>query len=619
MPTRIFLLLTVFAAFAATARAKEESWVEVRSPHFTVLSDSNEKQARHVADQFERMRAVFHDRFPKSSIDPGAPIVVLAVKDEKSFRSLEPEAYLGKGKLPLAGLFLRAPDKNYVLMRLDAPGEHPYAVVYHEYTHLLNQKAAGWLPLWLNEGFAEFYQTTEIRDKEVLLGEPSEEDRFLLLQNKLLPLPILFSVDANSPYYHEENKGSIFYAESWALTHYLTIKDDHENTNRLTDYIKLVSENVDAVSAGTRAFGDLKVLQSELEKYIQQGRYYYSKKSGSIEVDDDAFKVQVLSPAQADAVRADFLVYNQRVKDAKPLLDRVLRDDPNNASAHETMGYLEFRQGNLSEARKWYGQAVKLNSQSFLAYYYFAAITVNSGQLDSENKSQVENSLRMAIKLNPAFAPAYDELAVFYGMRRENLDEAHTLALNAIQLDPSNLHYRLSTANILLQMQRPTDAIAVLQNARGLAKTPDEVSSVQNLLEAAQQYQASREPVRPSGDQGVQSAVPQGQSSAQALPGAAKQPAVEEPHGARRGVKGTIKDVKCSLPAVMELKVEGGGKTLSLQSNNYFKIQFSAVNFTPSGELNPCADLNGMKANVQFFDASGKATEGQIFSIELSK
>ena len=69
----------------------------------------------------------------------------------------------------------------------------------------------------------------------------------------------------------------------------------------------------------------------------------------------------------------------------------------------------------------------------------------------------------------------------------------------------------------------------------------------------------------------------------------------------------------------MELKVEGGGKTLSLQSNNYFKIQFSAVNFTPNGELNPCADLDGMKANVQFFDASGKATEGQIFSIELSK
>ena len=250
---------------------------------------------------------------------------------------------------------------------------------------------------------------------------------------------------------------------------------------------------MDPVTAATRAFGDLKQLQATLEKYVGQGFFYQFKAPLSTDVDETAFEVRSLSPAQADAVRADFLAYNQRIKDAKPLLEQVLREDPSNASAHETMGYLEFRQGNLAEARKWYEQAVKLNSQSFLAYYYFAAITMNAGQLDSDNKSQVENSLRTAIKLNPSFAPSYDQLAVFYGMRRENLDEAHTLALNAVQLDPGNLHYRLTTANILLQMQRPTDAIAVLQNAASLAKTPDEASSVQNLMEAAQQYQASRE------------------------------------------------------------------------------------------------------------------------------
>src|SRR4029077_9177941 len=127
------------------------------------------------------------------------------------------------------------------------------------------------------------------------------------------------------------------------------------------------------------------------------------------------------------------------------------------------------------------------------------------------------------------------------------------------------------------------DAIAVLQNAASLAKTPDEVSSVQNLLEAAQQYQASRQQVQqsPEATQGIQSTGAQGQSSAQATLGNAKQPAPEEQHGPRHGVKGTIKDVQCSLPAIMQLKVEGDGKTLPLHSNNYFKIQFSALNFTP--------------------------------------
>jgi Tfp pilus assembly protein PilF len=583
--------------------------LEVRSTHFIVLSDSSEKHARHVADQFERMRFVFHTVFPHSNVDPGTPIIVLAVKDKKDFEGLEPEAYLAKGQLELAGLFLRAPDKNYILLRLDAEGEHPYATIYHEYTHLLSSRAEAWLPLWLDEGLAEFYQNTDIRDKEVTVGEPSPENILLLRQEHLLPLATLFTVDHNSPYYHQENKGSIFYAESWALAHYLQVKDRQQNTHCLTDYAELVSQQVDAVTAATRAFGDLKQLQATLEKYVGQRTFYQFKASISAEVDDTTFNVKALSPAQADAVRADFLVYNQRVKDARPLLERVLRDDPSNASAHETMGYIEFRQGNLAEARKWYEQAIKLNSQSFLAYYYSAAMAVNSGQLDLATKEQVESNLRTAIKLNPSFAPAYDQLAVFYGMQRQNLDEAHTLALNAVQLDPGNLHYRLTTANVLLQMQHPTDAVAVLKNAAGLAKTPDEVSSVQNLLEAAQQYQASRERAEQSRatSQEVQSDVSERQS------------APEDPHGPRLGVQGTIKDVHCSLPAILELKVEGDGKMVPLHSNNYFNIRFSAANFTPEPELNPCADLDGMKAHVEFFDASGKSAEGQIFSIELSR
>ena len=617
MPKRLFLLLTLFAASLAPARDKSENWIEVRSPHFIVLSNSSEKQARHVADQFERMRLVFHAEVPRANVDPGVPIVVLALKDKKDFQSLEPEAYLAKGQIELAGLFMRAPDKNYVLLRLDAQGEHPYATVYHEYTHLLCSGAAEWLPLWLNEGLAEFYQNTEIRDKEVVLGEPSPENVLLLRRERLMPLPILFRVDQSSPYYHEENRGSIFYAESWALTHYLRVRDRQQNTNHLRDYTELVSQKVDPVTAGTRAFGDLNQLQAALEKYVAQATFYEFKGPLATEVDETTFKIQAMSPAQAGAVRADFLVYEQRVKYAKPLLERVLQEDPSNASAHETMGYLEFRQGNLDEARKWYAQAIKLNSQSFLAYYYFAAITMNGARLDTETKPQVESSLRTAIKLNPSFAPPYEQLAVLFGTERENLEEAHTLILNAVQLDPGNLLYRLNTANILLEMQRGTDAIAVLQNAMSLAKTPDQVASVQNLLGSARQYQSSREQEQQSAP-AIQSSVSHTES-AQMASGAAKPPLADEPHGPRHGMKGTIRKVHCSQPAILELTVEGDGKTLSLHSNNYFKIQFSALGFTPSGELHPCTDLEGMKARVEFFEASGKSVEGQISSIELSK
>jgi hypothetical protein len=344
------LLFTLITAVPALPRSRVENWVEVRSAHFIVATDSNEKQARRIADQFERMRAVFQKQLPELQVDPGTPIIVLAVKDEKDFRMLEPQEYLAKGQLKLGGVFLRAADKNYVLMRLDAEGEHPYEVVYHAYTHLSLAKAAEWIPLWLNEGLAEFYQNTEIHEKDVSLGEPSEQNIMLLRQNRLLPLPTLFTVDETSPYYHQENKGSIFYAESWALTHYLEVRDFQQKTHRLTDYAELLAEKVEPVSAATRVFGDLKQLPSELDRYVQQRNFSYFKMAVTTDVDESAFKAQALSSPESDALRADFLAYNHRTADARSLLDRVLKEDPNNVTAHETMGFLEFQQGHLEEA-----------------------------------------------------------------------------------------------------------------------------------------------------------------------------------------------------------------------------------------------------------------------------
>ncbi len=614
----LFLLLLILAAALAPARDKAETWIEVRSPHFTVVTNSNEKQGRRIADQFERMRSVFHVAFPKLQIDPGSPIIVLAIKDEKDFRALEPEAYLAKGSLKLGGLFLRAPDKNYVLLRLDAEGEHPYAVVYHEYTHLLLSKSAEWLPLWLNEGLAELYQNSEIREKDVSLGEASAENIMWLRQNRLLPLTTLFTVDEKSPYYHQENKGSIFYAESWALTHYIYVKDHEDKAGRLTHYAELLTQKVDPVTAATRAFGDLQQLQSALEDYIHQGSFHYFKMTTTTEVDDSAFKARVLAPAQADAVRADFLAYNDRPADAKALLDLTLQDDPNNVSAQETLGFMEFRQGHIEEARRRYAQAVQLDSQNFLAHYYFAAISMRS-PLSEADEAKVESSLRSAIKLNPSFAPAYDCLAAFLGMHRRNLDEARMMGLTAVSLDPANVGYRINVANVLLAMEQGQNAVRVLSFAAKLAKSPQEVETVNHLLMNAQEYSTAQQRTGEEGEQlGDEAKAGQEQGA----------PATDLPHlsrrkefvpsGPHRFVVGVLKSVHCDPPN-LDLTVASGAKTLALHTDNYYKIQFTALNFEPSGDLKPCSDLENRPAKVEYVESADKSDAPHLIAIELHK
>lgn len=611
----LVLLLALF--LPVIIWAKSESWVEVRSPHFTVITNSNEKQARRVADQFERMRSVFHTLFPKIQIENLGSITVLAIKDEKDFRALEPAAYLAKGQLKLGGLFLRGADKNYVLLRLDAEGEHPYAVVYHEYTHLLLSKAE-FIPLWLNEGLAEYYQNTDIHEKEVALGQPSPENLELLRQNRLMPLPTLFAVDHSSPYYHEENKGSIFYAESWVLTHYLEQQDFRDKTERLTIYAQLLAQNVDATTAATRAFGDLKQLQSALQGYVSQASFKYFRMAGSTDIDDSKFEFRGLTPFQADAVRADFLAYNDRTADARALLDQVLQGDPNNVLAHETMGYLEFREQHIDAARNWYAQAVKLDSQSFLAHYYFAAISMN-GAMNETEQSQVESSLRTSIKLNPNFAPSYDRMGALLAMRHSNLEEAHMMELTATQLDPENFGYRINAANILIQMGRGDDAVRVIKNAMHLASSPQETAMAENFLMHVEEYATSQKQRPPSAEQmnPETSGVVSSGSVSQVDAARFVKPDEPTPTGPHHFLIGVLSHVHCDTPS-MDLDVTSAGKTLGLHANNYFKVEYSALNVSLKGDLHPCTDLEGRSAKVEYVESSNK-NAAALVAIEIHK
>lgn len=320
MSKHICLLLLVLAAALATARDHTGKWIEVRSPHFTIVTNSGANHGRRIAAQFERMRTIFQQSYPELEGESESPVLVLAVNNREQFRALQPSTYLSKKSLPLHGMFVRAADKNYILMRLDSEAGDPYRVVYHEYTHLFLSEAEEPMPLWLNEGLAEFYQNTEIDEHKVLLGLPDEQHLTSLRGEKFLPLANLFKVDEKSPYYLEEKKGSIFYAECWLLTHYLTMRDYTEKTSRVMQYKNLVSDNVDPVTAAIRVFGDLQKLQKTLEFYLAQRSFNHFETKVSTRVDESEFSVKSITSMQAKSAEADFLAASGRLEEARALL-----------------------------------------------------------------------------------------------------------------------------------------------------------------------------------------------------------------------------------------------------------------------------------------------------------
>jgi len=348
VPKRLFILVPLLAAAIAMAREHAGSWIAVQGSRFTVVTDSGEKQGRRIAAQFERMQAIFQQAYPQLGDDPESAVFVLAVKKKDQFQALEPPSYHSRNSLPLHGIFVRAADRNYILMRLDSEAGNPYPVVYHEYTHLFLREAEERVPLWLNEGLAEFYQTSAIYDQEAVLGEPNQQHLMLLRQETLLPLTTLFTVDEKSPDYLEEKKGSIFYAECWALTHYLTLRDYAEKTSKVRQYINLVNDEVDPVTAAARVFGDLRKLQRSLELYIEQPSFDHFEAKASHKVDGSQLEVRQIRPAQAQAMEADFLAASGRAEEARTLFPSVqARDLP----APESMTVVQPLQPSAAESQ----------------------------------------------------------------------------------------------------------------------------------------------------------------------------------------------------------------------------------------------------------------------------
>jgi len=602
-----------------SARAKDEKWVEARSPHFIVVSNAGAQQAKNTANQFEQIRETFQRSFVFTKDRPTPTITILAAKDENTLRELLPEFWAVKGHTHPAGIFIDAAYQLAIAVQLFGEGENPFQSVYHEYYHSLTMPYFPGLPVWLSEGLADFYGNSKVSDKTATLGMPSEELIYVLHQQPLIPLGTLFRVDHSSPYYNEGSKASIFYAESWALTHYLMLGDKQAHRQNLTAYLDALGHGVSQEDAAAKAFGDLGKLQKALEAYIGSAAYYEIQMPAPSKLPENNIQVRPISEAEADAYKGGFLTLHGQYKEAEPLVHGAAQLDPKLALAQQNLAIFYYLQNKPADARAALSAAIDLDPKNALTRFLRAQLSSRESSLE-RNEESVEGDLRAAVAADPNFAPPYGLLAMYLATKGQQLPEALEFGKKGVMLEPGNISYQMAVAQVLARMGNYDQAWAIAMRARANTIDPNNKANADQFIEYLRQVKdspATNGRFEVSVDSG--GTPPEEEERSQDTEGDVS--GTPAPNDGKLRADGTVTQVQCKVQ-VMQITVNTDSGPVILHSADNTNIEFISDLPVQSEQFYPCTSLKGHIVKVKYLPAaSGKAQpyQGEIVSVEIRK
>ncbi len=584
---RIVFVSALCCVFPCHAEA-EATWIEVRSPHFRVLTDGSAGDARKVAYEFEQIRHVFALRFNNEEVGSGAPLTIVAARDAGTMSRLAPALWKAQGD-KIAGFFQRRWESQYALVRLDTWGDQNQVVIFHEYTHSILHANAHWLPVWLDEGMAEFYAYSRFEHDRILVGAPTQRYRELRNQS-LLPVSTMLDITQNSPYYHDDSKMQLFYAEAWAMVHYMIFGEGMQSGAKLNAFYKSLQEGTPQGKAFRDSFGDPLAFDRAFSNYLAQ----FALKAGVLPADQrlDAktFPERKLTPAEADYEIGAFQIGNRDGANGRAYIEKALALDPKLAGAHEELGFLDFDHGKDDAARKEWHAAMELDPS--LARSVFALLMMGqpvAAQSPRELQA-TELALRHVTELAPKFAPPYVELALVE-TRQGNAQQAYMDARQAEALEPWRAGYHILTGRILLIGNQPAVAARYSRFVAARWFGPDHNEAV-DLWQAV-----------PSAEQG------DGPPLTMDLP-----PGVQI-------ARGTLVDVSCGSAPDARFKVTlqpdgpAGANPLTFASNGRLIIGFSDTFWWGEDHYNSCYHLAGHPALVAYKPQGSDG--GQLVDLEV--
>jgi tetratricopeptide (TPR) repeat protein len=339
----IALVLLAWPAVPAWAA----DWKRLDTPNFVVIGNIGAGDLADVARQFEGFRETLGRLLGQRATGSAVPTIVFVFANDRDFA---PYKLLFKGKpIEIAGMFMPGPDLNQIAM-VQFPDESATRVIFHEYMHEVVSNVFRRAPVWFGEGLAEYYSSFELRNdgRRALIGKPVPAHIGRLREGALLPIETLIAVGHDSPLYNESDHRSVFYAESWALVHFLL--NDPSRRAQLTTYLGMLAQGSPPVEAWRKVFGP--GIEAALGQYLQQFAFSYTQFDFPQKIVSVDSRPVVMKEADVRVALAGLLIHQRRFDESAECLSAAARLDPSNAWADVRMAQIELASGNRPAAEK---------------------------------------------------------------------------------------------------------------------------------------------------------------------------------------------------------------------------------------------------------------------------
>ena len=358
-----FAVLGAAASLILSSAPAHAAWQEASSDHFVIYADDTERDVTLFAQQLEKYHAglalITRNTLPIPS--PSNRVTVYVVRDEREVRAL-----YGNSRSSVSGFYVpRAGASMAIVPAIQAgSGKLTWSmlVLLHEYAHHFTISVdGGAIPRWMNEGRAEFFAAAQFdKDGSMWIGRAA--------QHRAAGLTYVTNVKAADVLDPAENikrtamGEDAFYGKSWLLYHYLTFEPSR--AGQFARYTSLLAAGKSQRDAATGAFGDLDVLEKELDRYLARPRLAALKLSPGL-LQTGVVRVRALSPGEAAImpvrVRSQKGVSREEAKQLLIRAREIAGRYPGDAAVLTALAECEFDAGNDKEAIAAADAAIKLD------------------------------------------------------------------------------------------------------------------------------------------------------------------------------------------------------------------------------------------------------------------